>query len=211
MQHADIGPHHRWSTGILFDNIDGDGQLRVQDRLTYGTGHGWAGAQIMLWNCEAKDIVVQDPPSYHCNWAIGCIGPITNIGPLTTHPLAIVESKNIHITAIPSLFLAQLNERLDSLITSVPAEKADRFGLSIHPNPANQQVVISYSLQANSLVKLDLIDECGRKIKTLIPSEKQLAGIHQKTFDLPALKPGIYFARLWVEDSVTTAKLIIQK
>jgi len=117
IQNADMGPHHRWSSNILFDNIIGDGQLRVQNRVDSGSGHGWSGSQIMFWNCTAAGIVVQDPPSYHRNWAIGCIGPITNIGKWTTELLGVLESNGTHIAAIPSLFLAQLNDRLATLST----------------------------------------------------------------------------------------------
>ncbi|MCZ6616649.1 MAG: hypothetical protein O7E57_00845, partial [Gammaproteobacteria bacterium] len=38
---ADDGPHHRWSTGILYDNIQTE-RLNFQNRGTSGTGHGWA-------------------------------------------------------------------------------------------------------------------------------------------------------------------------
>ncbi|MBS1567659.1 MAG: hypothetical protein JST39_24965, partial [Bacteroidetes bacterium] len=30
--HADIGPHHRWSAGTLYDNIASDGEINAQDR-----------------------------------------------------------------------------------------------------------------------------------------------------------------------------------
>jgi hypothetical protein len=30
--HADIGPHHRWAMGTLYDNITTDGEINVQDR-----------------------------------------------------------------------------------------------------------------------------------------------------------------------------------
>jgi hypothetical protein len=70
-QKSDIGPHHRWATGLLFDNIAGDGQMNVQNRLNSGSGHGWAGAQTLFWNSLAKSMVVQDPPGDHVNWAIG--------------------------------------------------------------------------------------------------------------------------------------------
>ena len=46
---SDIGPHHRWATGTLFDNIRG-GSIRVWNRGNSGTGHGWSGAQTMFWN-----------------------------------------------------------------------------------------------------------------------------------------------------------------
>jgi hypothetical protein len=116
LQKNDMGPHHRWATGILFDNITSNGELNAQNRLTSGTGHGWAGSQIMLWNCNVSKIVIQSPPSHHTNWAIGCTSPIvTNEQWWGPFPLGIVQSTNHPITAIPSLFVAQLNERLNDL------------------------------------------------------------------------------------------------
>jgi hypothetical protein len=120
LQLNDIGPHHRWSTGILFDQIIGDGRIDVQNRTTSGTGHGWAGAQIMFWNCTGNTMVLQDPPGDHINWAIGFKGTIKNIGDMTTEPLGFVESSGTSIGAIPSLFIAQLNERLS--LTTLPIE-----------------------------------------------------------------------------------------
>ncbi len=72
--HADIGPHHRWATGLLFDNVYG-GQIRVQNRKAMGTGHGWAGAQTLFWNCFSyqSDMKVESPRGAR-NWGIGCVG-----------------------------------------------------------------------------------------------------------------------------------------
>jgi hypothetical protein len=71
---ADAGPHHRWATGVLFDNIY-CGQLRVQNRKAMGSGHGWAGVQTLFWNCQSvkKEIKVESPVGQK-NWGIGCIG-----------------------------------------------------------------------------------------------------------------------------------------
>jgi hypothetical protein len=70
---SDTGPHHRWSVGTLFDNVKVEGNaINVQDRQASGTGHGWAGAMKVLWNCEADSIVCQKPPTSQ-NYAIGCI------------------------------------------------------------------------------------------------------------------------------------------
>ncbi|OAQ38277.1 hypothetical protein A5893_15935 [Pedobacter psychrophilus] len=114
----DIGPHHRWATGILFDKITGNGNMNVQNRTVSGSGHGWAGSQIMYWNCKGNRMAIQDPQGDHVNWSVGFIGTITNVGDMTTEPLGIVESNGINIVAIPSLFKAQLNERL--LSASLP-------------------------------------------------------------------------------------------
>lgn len=71
--HSDTGPHHRWSTGTLFDNVRVQGNgINVRNRGNSGTGHGWAGAQMVFWNCTADSITCQRPPTAQ-NWAIGCV------------------------------------------------------------------------------------------------------------------------------------------
>ena len=80
-------PHHRWSTGALYDNvITKDGALAAINRGDSGSGHGWAGANMMFWNCDAKNIVVMDPETAgENNFAIGYRGtfnPETGTGTL---------------------------------------------------------------------------------------------------------------------------------
>jgi uncharacterized protein YggU (UPF0235/DUF167 family) len=70
--HADAGPHHRWAVGILYDNVRTDGALNVRNRGNLGTGHGWAGANQVFWNCTANEMTCERPPTAD-NWAIGCI------------------------------------------------------------------------------------------------------------------------------------------
>jgi len=71
---SDIGPHHRWSTGSLFDNIRG-GSTRVWNRGNSGTGHGWSGAQTMFWNISSYTGEFRvDSPLGSMNWGIGCVG-----------------------------------------------------------------------------------------------------------------------------------------
>lgn len=72
--HADIGPHHRWAVGTLYDNITTDGDINVQDRGNWGSGHGWAGITQVLWNCKVRGAAVQNPWASGKNYAIGIIG-----------------------------------------------------------------------------------------------------------------------------------------
>jgi hypothetical protein len=101
---ADVGPHHRWSTGLLFDNVYG-GEIRVQNRKAMGSGHGWAGAQTLFWNCYSskKEIKVESPPGA-MNWGIGCMGFKQNGD-------GYWESWGAHVSP-RSLYLEQLEERL---------------------------------------------------------------------------------------------------
>lgn len=101
---SDIGPHHRWATGILFDNLRG-GSMRVWNRGSSGSGHGWAGAQNMFWNINSYNGEFRiDSPLGSRNWGIGCIGTDqTGDG--------YWESWGDHV--VPrSLYLQQLKDRL---------------------------------------------------------------------------------------------------
>lgn len=68
---ADIGPHHRWASGTLYDNIVTDGEINVQDRGNWGTGHGWSGVTQVIWNCTAAGAAIQDPWVSGKNYVIG--------------------------------------------------------------------------------------------------------------------------------------------
>ena len=71
-------PHHRWSTGTLFDNIYHTGRIRLGDiqvvnRGKEGTGHGWSGANSVIWNALSPAILVGKPQTEQ-NFAVGAYG-----------------------------------------------------------------------------------------------------------------------------------------
>ena len=108
--HADIGPHHRWSCGCLFDNVYSTGQVDVEDRQAAGSGHGWAGAQMVFWNCKAGTMVCQSPPTAQ-NFAIGCTVGKLEKGHWAEHPNGWIESMGAAVGP-KSLYAAQLKARL---------------------------------------------------------------------------------------------------
>jgi len=110
-----IQPHQRWATGLLVDNCTvPDGGIDFMNRGIAGSGHGWTMGWAVAWNCIAKTYVIQNPPGA-VNWAIGCIGkreqtarlfdsqPVLPDGNFDSHGFPV---------EIPSLYLAQLTERL---------------------------------------------------------------------------------------------------
>jgi hypothetical protein len=70
-------PHHRWGSGYLFDNVTTeDGSIAAMNRGDSGSGHGWAAANTLIWNGNAKNIIVFDPETEgENNFAIGYTGP----------------------------------------------------------------------------------------------------------------------------------------
>jgi hypothetical protein len=108
--HADIGPHHRWAVGTLFDNIVTDGEINIQDRGNWGSGHGWSGVTQILWNCTAKQAAVQSPWASGKNYCIGLKGEKYD-GRLTGRPDGEWEGQNENGLEPQSLYLAQLRAR----------------------------------------------------------------------------------------------------
>ncbi len=106
---ADIGPHHRFAVGTLYDNIITDGEINIQDRGNWGTGHGWSGVNQVLWNCSAKKAAVQNPYVGGKNYAIGLKAEKYE-GRLTGRPDGIWEGQNKVGLAPVSLFLKQVEE-----------------------------------------------------------------------------------------------------
>lgn len=104
---ADIGPHHRWAMGTLYDNVRTDGEINIQDRGNWGTGHGWAGVTQVLWNCTAAKAAVQQPDVSGKNYSIGLKGKKV-IGRLAGRPDGIWEGNNEEGLEPKSLYLLQL-------------------------------------------------------------------------------------------------------
>ena len=108
LDHADSGPHQRWSTGTLYDDVHG--VLHTQDREDMGSGHGYAGANDVYWNCTGN-IIVQAPPTAQ-NFSIGFIGHIDKPAfAFLDHPVGYTESFGEHVEPM-SLYLQQLRDRL---------------------------------------------------------------------------------------------------
>jgi hypothetical protein len=86
----DAGPHQRWGTGTLFDDIvmrtapgahdTSAAEMTLTNRYQAGSGQGWAGANDVLWNTDTDTYAIQGPPTAH-NWAFGARG--TQVSPGT--------------------------------------------------------------------------------------------------------------------------------
>jgi len=117
---SDEGPHHRWSTGLLFDNIKSK-DINVQNRTSSGTGHGWTGGQTLFWNVEALRIIC-DSPSGAMNYVVGSVGEPTESRYAPDEPPCFQISPDEPVTP-RSVYLQQLADRLgatavDNITTS---------------------------------------------------------------------------------------------
>jgi hypothetical protein len=166
----------------------------------------------MFWNCNAARMVIQDPPGDEINWSIGCISPvITGIGDATTEPIGTVQSQGTHIAAIPSLFMAQLNERLGALSNNQIVATSFGNTLFIDPNPAKTQITI-YSLEAfNSIIRISIYSITGQLVK----NQKEVTDFSDNKlsfkYDVTDLVEGIYFAEILNNNICKTIMFIVKK
>jgi hypothetical protein len=143
--------HQRWSTGMLYDNCRvPEGGIEIRNRGSMGSGHGWAMGWGVVWNCTAKDYIVQNPPGA-MNWLIGSSGH-RNVSPRPFGrgpdlPGATDDSAGIAV-APQSLYLTQLSERLgpqalknigyaSTRIDSAHASELPAYAPSHSSGPAN--------------------------------------------------------------------------
>jgi immune inhibitor A len=79
-----------------------------------------------------------------------------------------------------------------------------------YPNPFNAQTVISYSLDKQSDVKIEIFDILGRSIETL--TDKLMpAGIYRLVWDANAVPSGIYFYKITAGAIIETKKMMLLK
>ncbi len=114
--------HRQWTQGMLYDNhkevnLVRDFVLGLYNRVGWGTGHGWAAVNSVLWNCDVNRtrgvIGLQKPPTAQ-NYAIGCMAKSITKKPLnaTDFTLGYVEGHNKADLQPQSIYEAQLQERL---------------------------------------------------------------------------------------------------
>jgi hypothetical protein len=74
------------------------------NRTTAGSGQGWAIGFGVVWNANAANLLIEQPPGSQ-NWAIGSAGTVsaTSTGAIDSPGTAVGPA---------SLYLAQLCERL---------------------------------------------------------------------------------------------------
>lgn len=207
--HNDIGPHHRYATGTLFDNIRG-GEIRVRNRRDSGTGHGWAGAQTMFWNCEScKETFMVESPIGAMNWGIGCDG-VVQLGagyweswgqPVLPRSLYFQQLEDrLGAQAVENVTLPEqrtgeslgemLNEwagigNLSEFKTRITDadQTLEKFTLSPnYPNPFNPETTIEFSIPNRQHVRIVVYDLLGKEIRTLMDKPFP-AGTHQTRWD----------------------------
>ena len=92
--------------------------------------------------------------------------------------------------------------------TSIKEDSIDPARFSIFPNPAKSEFSVSYTLDKNDFVKLELYTVNGSKLKTLLNINNQTAGNYYFNFSVSELSKGIYILVFTSSAKKYTYKLI---
>lgn len=85
-------------------------------------------------------------------------------------------------------------------------------GLIATPNPTDEQINVSYNLQSDTQVRLDMLDQSGRVIE-ILKDDKTLShkGRYSVKMKSKNLSIGTYFIRLITTQGVKTCRVVIAK
>ncbi len=82
------------------------------------------------------------------------------------------------------------------------------FDLAILPNPATDRAVLRFELPDNQEISIDLFDNLGRKIRTVLPAQNLPTGQQTLPVDLKGLRSGVYFLRMQGEDGSEVLRVV---
>ena len=144
--------HQRWSTGMLYDNCRApEGGIEIRNRGAMGSGHGWSMGWGVIWNCVAKEYLVQNPPGA-LNWLIGSPGHSgASPRPFGTGPILPGGTEDSRERAVEpqSLYLAQLAERRGPEALKAIGYDSDRIGTV----PGRQMKTAGHMAEAVNLAR----------------------------------------------------------
>lgn len=99
---------------------------------------------------------------------------------------------------------------MDPKDTAVKTSSSGNSQLRLSPNPASDQMEISYTIDSKQPIKIVLYDNQGQVLQTIL-NEVQEAGSYTRSIDLSNYADSSYYVTLYQGESNTTEKLLIQK
>lgn len=95
--------------------------------------------------------------------------------------------------------------------TEFQIENKSDFSHKVLPDSSNKFINITYCIDTEILLSIELVDLFGKKIKTVLPKQKQQAGNYTLQIQISDLSQGTYFLTISSGNQTKTEKIIINK
>lgn len=168
-------------------------------QLINTTTSGNQGTQTVGQGKYVTHTLAQSGPTG--SWTFQWRAPAAGTGPVTFYG-AFVNGRNTGLRT-------QAITVQENLAASV-AEAGKLQQFRMYPNPVNDRLTLSYTLERDEKVIIKLYDITGREALQLL-NEQQEAGEHQMSYDLkPQLNPGMYFVSVDAGGKRFSQKLLVK-
>jgi uncharacterized delta-60 repeat protein len=92
--------------------------------------------------------------------------------------------------------------------TGTPPVTDRSTDIIVYPNPADNELVVQYSLEREQEIEITLMDIGGREIQRIVNNQPRAPGIHSEKYTLAeTLVPGYYWLEIRAGDSRRTVKI----
>lgn len=109
-----------------------------------------------------------------------------------------------------TILIALARYHLDTLLGHHEITRLDSE-VKLFPNPAQEESVLSFTLNASAFLSLSLYNAAGRKLTNYFIHQQYSSGVHTYPIDIPAsIGPGIYFLELIVGKEQRIVKLLVR-
>ncbi len=99
----------------------------------------------------------------------------------------------------------------ETVATAIEEIDVELFDVKIYPNPFENQFTIDYSVQKDADILIELYDNTGKKVKTLVENKLQQGNYtYQYNAKENNLSQGVYFINYLVDGKLTSTKKIVQ-
>jgi hypothetical protein len=85
------------------------------------------------------------------------------------------------------------------------------FSYKVFPDSSNEFINITYSLDTEESLSIELVDLFGKKIKTILPKQDQQAGNYALQVPVSEFSIGSYFLTISSSNQTRIEKIIINK
>jgi hypothetical protein len=110
----------------------------------------------------------------------------------------------------PKIMIQNVPEEYDDMI-DIHIKNAPDFSYTIYPNPSDEFINITYSLDTEMFLSIELVNLFGQKIKTVLPRQNQQAGTYMLQIPVSDFSIGTYFLTISSTNQAKTEKIIINK
>ncbi|MBL7882889.1 MAG: choice-of-anchor L domain-containing protein [Bacteroidia bacterium] len=97
-----------------------------------------------------------------------------------------------------------VNSNPQTVISNYSLAKQNKF--NVYPNPFKENITVSYSLNANAEVKLEVYNVLGEKVQSIVNTNQQAGEYNYNTIN--NLNSGVYFVSLSVNGKISTQRII---